>query len=71
AAADGAETPIGRATWADWDWRGRLVVAQDGRLFHWERPGTMRQIADFNPQQPEPEPAPDWAREWPKRWAGR
>jgi hypothetical protein len=60
--------PLGRATWADWDQRGRLVIAQDGRLFHWEPPGTLRELADFNPQRPDPAPAPAWAETWPLAW---
>src|SRR5687767_22352 len=59
--------PLGRADWADWDHQGRLVVAHGGRLWHWEGPGARREIADFNPQTPDPAPAPDWAREWPRR----
>jgi hypothetical protein len=67
-AEPGAEpTPLGPATWADWDQRGRLVLARDGALFHWEAPGTLRRIADFNDQTPEPAPAPAWAETWPKR----
>jgi hypothetical protein len=59
--------PIGRATWADWDQRGRLIVAQNGRLLRWRPPGTLDEIADFNGQTPNPAPAPDWARSWPRR----
>jgi hypothetical protein len=57
--------PLGQATWADWDQRDRLVVAQGGRLLEWEPPGTLREIADFNSQTPVAEPSPDWARVWP------
>jgi hypothetical protein len=56
---------IGRATWADFDQRGRLVVAQDGRLLEWQRGGVGREVADFNGQQVETEPSPSWARDWP------
>jgi hypothetical protein len=59
--------PVGRATWADWDHQGRLVVARDGRLVQWEPPGYLHPIADFDRQKPVPEPAPDWASTWPKR----
>jgi hypothetical protein len=64
--AAGELLPLGRATWADWDQRGRLVVAQNGRLFEWERAGTPREIADFNAQTPVAEPAPDATRHWPR-----
>jgi hypothetical protein len=62
----GTVAEIGQATWADWDQRGRLIVAKEGRLWHWQPPGTLCEIADFNGQTPEPAPAPDWAREWPE-----
>lgn len=56
---------LGRATWADWDQRGRLVVAQDGRLLHWRAPDNVAVIHDFNAQRPDPQPSPAWASEWP------
>jgi hypothetical protein len=64
---DGEVMPLGRATWADWDHRGRLVLARDGRLFQWQPSGSLQQIADFNPLQPEPRPAPPWATSWPRK----
>ncbi len=66
-APGGHETSLGHATWADWDHRGRLLLAQDGRLRHWEPPGTLHEAADFNPHVPAPEPAPAWASDWPSR----
>ena len=57
--------PIGRATWADWDQHGRLIVAQGGRLLHWEGQDRVHEIADFNGQSTDPAPAPDWATVWP------
>jgi hypothetical protein len=57
--------PLEGATWADWDRRGRLVVARHGRLLAGPPGGPLREIADFNGQQPEPAPAPAWARSWP------
>jgi hypothetical protein len=63
----GEAVPIGQATWADWDHRGRLVVARDGRLWCWQGPGSLEEIADFNGQVPEPAPAPRWASSWPRR----
>lgn len=58
-------SPIGRATWADWDQRDRLIVAREGKLFNWNLNGEPTVIADFNPQTPEPEGAPDEAMRWP------
>jgi hypothetical protein len=58
---------LGRATWADFDQRGRLVIAQDGCLRAWNRGAPMREIANFNPQVPETEPSPPSARTWPHR----
>jgi hypothetical protein len=65
--SDAEVVALGRATWADWDQRGRLIVAQEGRLLHWQPPGTMVEIADFNDQSPEPMPSPVAARRWPSR----
>lgn len=63
--ATGQVLAIGRATWADWDQRGRLIVASDGRLWHWQPTGERREIADFAGATPNPAPAPPWARSWP------
>lgn len=57
--------PLGQATWADWDQNGRVVIAQRGRLLCWAPPDELQEIADFNPQQPQPEAAPTHANEWP------
>jgi hypothetical protein len=66
--APGAEPlSLGPATWADWDQGGRLVLARDGALYEWQAPGTLRPLANFNDQVPEPAPAPPWAEEWPAR----
>jgi hypothetical protein len=54
---DGPEVALGQATWADWDQGGRLVIARDGRLIHWQ-PSGFTDIADFNDQTPDPQPAP-------------
>jgi hypothetical protein len=62
---DGPTTPLGRATWADWDHRGRLILAQHGRLLHWRPPNTLHELADFNPQSPDPAPSPPSAHRWP------
>ena len=57
--------PLGRLTWADWDQRGRLIIARDGRLLHWRDHDAIDELCDFNPQRPDPQPSPAWAREWP------
>ena len=61
---DGTNTDLGIATWADWDQRGRLVLAREGKLFVFGANG-FEEIADFNAQEPVPEPAPGWAMQWP------
>jgi hypothetical protein len=63
----GGTLPLGRASWADWDQGGRLIIARDGRLLHWQPPEVLHEIADLNPQTPSPA-APARARAWP---AGR
>jgi hypothetical protein len=63
--ASGVTSPLGRATWADWDHGGRLIVAREGRLEHWRGPGDIVAIADFSDQVPDPQPAPEWAVRWP------
>ena len=65
AGAGDALLPLADATWADWDRRGRLVVARQGRLLAGPPGGALREIADFTAQAPEPAPAPAWARTWP------
>jgi hypothetical protein len=55
------------AAWADWDRRGRLVFARDGRIFaaDAERPAAdPRELIDLNRMTPEPLPAPGAARRW-------
>ena len=65
---NGDVIPLEGAAWADWDRRGRLVVAKDGRLFasHPERTGIgpLDELADFTSLRPDPQPAPEWARSW-------
>jgi hypothetical protein len=61
---------LGHATWADWDQRGRLVIAQQGRLLHWQADGSIRELADFNPQVPEPVAAPVQGYIWPDKPPG-
>jgi hypothetical protein len=58
-------TPIEGATWADWDQRGRLLVARGGRLEVWAPDGGARVIEDFNPQKPGRVPPSATATTWP------
>ena len=55
------ERAIGEASWADWDHRGRLVIAREGCLYVWQPSGALELIEDFNGQEPDPQPAPEWA----------
>jgi hypothetical protein len=57
---------LGDSTWADWDHRGRLVIAREGALLA-ANIDTMelRMIADFNRQIPDAAPSPADARRWP------
>lgn len=58
---------LGRCTWGDWDHQGRLVIAQEGKLWAVETNDgaiTRREIADFNDDEPEPIDSPHWARHW-------
>jgi hypothetical protein len=65
-AADGATIPLGDATWADWDHRGRLVLARDGQLQEIDLQSLdTRTIADFRDQAPDPQAAPAVASRWP------
>jgi hypothetical protein len=52
--------------WADWDERGRLLVATfDGRLQVWSPDdGMVREVASLAESVPEAVTAPDWATEW-------
>ena len=59
---------IGRATWADWDQRGRLVLARAGQLLAW-RPDeaaefSPKRIRDFNDDTPQRIQSPAKARRW-------
>jgi hypothetical protein len=62
--SNGEMIPLGAASWADWDQRGRLVVARDGRLCELDQSAGLREIADFNPQEPDPQASPPHARVW-------
>lgn len=59
---------IERASWVDWDYRGRLVIARDGKIFEGrlDDAGTMstRELIDLNPSTPMVVRSPDWASKW-------
>lgn len=57
-------TPIKRAVWADWDKKGRLVFAREGKLFTGTITYHSDELVDFNPSKPKRTTAPRWAREW-------
>jgi len=54
-------------TWADWDQQGRLVYAEEGKLFAGNpgRVGTVPVLLkDFNPNQVRLIKSPEWAKTW-------
>lgn len=57
-----------RASWVDWDQRGRLVSARDGKIFaasiSTDCHLAEEQLADLNPSRREAVPAPEWATKW-------
>jgi hypothetical protein len=59
---------IERASWADWDQQGRLVVARDGKIFaasiNRDTDLTEKLLIDLNPCKPKPVPPPEWATKW-------
>jgi hypothetical protein len=63
----GAEALVGVGTWADFDQRGRLVFASEGKLFSGALTHgkvALTQLADFNDSKPIPRKAPLWATRW-------
>jgi hypothetical protein len=64
----GREYVVKGANWADWDQRGRLVFARDGKLFaarvDHPRELAVRELANFNEERPEPMEASPAARRW-------
>jgi hypothetical protein len=65
--ATGKKVSLGDATWADFDQQGRLVFANEGKLFA----GTLdngdlqlTELTDFNANKFESIEAPDWAKKW-------
>ena len=61
-------TPLDRAAWADWDHKGRLLVAtRDGKLEVQRGNGCEFDTIwseDLSDRTPDPQPAPDWAAHW-------
>jgi hypothetical protein len=58
---------IGIGTWADFDQKGRLIFASEGKLFEAKlRDGKidLKQLADFNAAKPKRVKAPLWATRW-------
>jgi hypothetical protein len=55
-------------TWVDWDHRGRLAFAREGKLFVAAPSdavnGIFTELQDFNGNVPEPIEPPQWARTW-------
>ncbi|MBP2704263.1 hypothetical protein JOL79_10615 [Microbispora sp. RL4-1S] len=66
--AEGGRTPLPEAAWADWDGRGRLLVAthQGAVKIVERRSGTWVETwsRDLNGLTPAPAPSPSWARAW-------
>jgi hypothetical protein len=63
----GRQQELKDVEWADWDHRGRLIFARQGKLLR----GTVRaaqlveqQIADLNGGIPDKQPTPQYARTW-------
>lgn len=61
-------TTIENASWADFDQRGRLVFARDGKILtgRFGRNGTLvpTELADLNSSTPAQIPPPEWAMSW-------
>jgi hypothetical protein len=61
-------TTITGGSWADWDQRGRLVFARDGKMFTAELSDrglwSETELADFNSLRPQPLRAPLHATKW-------
>ncbi len=63
----GHEVALADATWADWDYRGRLVFTTLGKLYSAEHDNGYESttvLGDFNSQEPYEMVAPDWAQQW-------
>ncbi len=66
--SDGQIFYLNDAEWADWDKRGRLVFAQDGRIFAQDAAAIGQEppteLINLNGNTPEPMVAPEWAKVW-------
>jgi hypothetical protein len=64
----GSPIIIDRAAWVDWDKKGRLIIARDGRICigHVEENGRLAEktVIDLNASKPTPVVAPQWAQTW-------
>jgi hypothetical protein len=53
--------------WADFDQRGRLILATEGKIFSavvQDGELSLTELADFNAHKPESVETPDWAKKW-------
>jgi hypothetical protein len=61
-------TRIERASWVDWDHRGRLVFARDGSIFsatiNVGGQLTEELLINLNSSKPTNQPPPEWATKW-------
>lgn len=59
---------IAGASWVDWDQQGRLVIAQDGKVFagsiHSNGRVEKKLLLDLNASKPELLAPPNWAMKW-------
>jgi hypothetical protein len=65
--AKGYFTFLDKVEWADFDYRGRVVLAKEGKLFAaiMNHQGLgLTELADFNANQPEAIESPEWAKKW-------
>ncbi len=64
----GKITSLTGAEWADWDIRGRLVLAQNGGIFAQDAVAIGHEppveLINLNGNTPKPTVAPDWAKTW-------
>ena len=65
---DGTTEPLGDVQWADWDKRGRLLVATRAGVLQVREigaePANVVFEADLANATPDPQPPPAWANEW-------
>lgn len=65
---EGHEEKFMGVEWADWDQRGRLVFAQDGKMLALAADAIGKEppqeLVNLNGNQPEAVVAPDWAKTW-------